>query len=254
MRRSLMFLLFAWASAHSSSNPYAPRADLTNVTSMGLNPMAVELAKATVPDAEAVGVPAYPGSRIVHINHFLQVRARKLQEIDVVILYTTDTLDKVIAYYQAANPNWAWEKLGDGQPYPVRGAATENLPESMNHLMSGPYVALTEFDGEAYPLTDDIGLFLEIAPGSQTGIKIEYPGKIHSLIDVDEYIIDQALQQCIPQKALQEAQEAWDRTHPAMRELTQAHYMSSICNRTAQSCRRLPYEVECQGFLRQYAG
>jgi hypothetical protein len=254
MRRSLMFLLLAWASVHASSNPYAPRADVTNVTSMGANPMAMELAKATVPDAKTVGVPAYAGSEIVRINQILQVRDRKLQEVNVVILYTKDTLDKVIAYYRAANPDWAWNKLGESQPYPVRGAATENLPESTTHVMSGPFVALTGIDGAAYPRADDTGLFLEMAPGSRTGIKIEYPGTIHSLIDVDEGVINQAMLQCIPHEALQEAQEAWDRTEPAMRELTQAHYMNNICNRTAQTCTRLPYEVECQEFLRRYAG
>jgi len=93
--------------------------------------------------------------------------------------------------------------------------------------------------------------FLRPTPGSRTGIKIEYPGAAYDLIDADDSIIEQTLQRCIPHKELRAAQAAWDSTHPAMRELTYAHYLNDHCHVSAASCKRDPHELECQEFLRQ---
>jgi hypothetical protein len=254
--RPLAFALLLLAHVLAAAQSYAPLADISKVDKSGANVMAMRLIDATAPDAGAVGVAAYPGASIVYMNEFGQIREGRYQEIKIVTLYTADSLDIVTAHYKKSNPDWTWMETSGGQLYPALGALQENLPGSSVNLMSGPRVSLTDVDRESHPLAMEIKQLMEMAPGSRTGIKIEYPGKNFEIVTVDESVIDNGMQRCIAQETAR-MQETVGPTFPAsmpknQRVETIARFAEQQCAMLRQSCENEPQKVFCQRLLRMY--
>jgi len=256
MIRTLMIALLALGNAAAMAETYAPLADITNVRKMSVNAMAMRLVDATAPAADAVGVAAYPGAQIVYVNNFAQIRAGRYQEINIVTLYTLDSLDIVTAHYKTSKPDWTWREMGSGPMYPTQGAMQENLPGNSKTLMSGPRVSLTDVDRESHPLAAEIKQFMEMAPGSRTGIKIEYPGENFAITSVDESVIDNGMQRCIHRETIRMNEEitpTFPASMPAEQQAaTIARFAQQQCAVLRQSCENEPDKVVCQRLLRLY--
>jgi len=256
MMRPLTFALLVLAHAAAVAESYAPLADISKISKTGANVMAMRLVDATAPDANAVGVAAYPGARIVYMNEFAQIRAGRYQEIKIVTLYTADSLDIVTAHYKKSNPDWTWMETSGGQLYPALGALRENLPGNSADLMSGPRVSLTDVDRESHPLAGEIKQLMVMAPGSRTGIKIEYPGEDFEIMTVDESVIDNGMQRCIARETVR-MQETVGPTFPdnmpeKQRAEAIARFAEQQCAMLRQSCEDEPDKVFCQRLLRIY--
>lgn len=254
--RPLAFALLVLLHAVAIAESYAPLADISKIDKSGANVMAMRLVDATAPDADAVGVAAYPGARIVYISEFAQIRTGRYQEIKIVTLYTADSLDVVTAHYKKSNPGWTWMETSGGQLYPALGALRENLPGNSTELMSGPRVSLTDVDREAHPLALEIKQLMEMAPGSRTGIKIEYPGRDFEITIVDESAIDNGMQRCIAQETAR-IQETVGPTFPEnmpqeQRAETVVRFAEQQCAMLRQSCENEPEKMFCQRLLRIY--
>jgi hypothetical protein len=254
--RTLAFVLLLLTHAFAVAQSYAPLADISKIDKTGVNVMAMRLVDASAPDAGAVGVAAYPGAKIVYMSEFAQIREGRYQEVKIVTLYTSDSIDIVTAHYKKSNPNWTWMETSGGQLYPALGAAKENLPGSSANLMSGPRVSITDVDRESHPLAMEIKAFMEFAPGSRTGIKIEYPGNNFEIVAVDESVIDNGMQRCVAQETAR-LQETVGPTFPAsmpkkQRAETIARFAVQQCAMLRQSCENEPEKSFCQRLLRLY--
>ncbi len=256
MTRPLVFAILVLLPAVAIADFYAPLADVSNIDKTGANIMAMRLVDATAPDADAVGIAAYPGARIVYISEFAQIRTGRYQEIKIVTLYTADSLDVVTAHYKNSKPDWIWMETSGGQLYPALGALRENLPGSSTNLMSGPRVSLTDVDRESHPLAMEIKQLMEMAPGSRTGIKIEYPGMDFEIMAVDESVIDNGMQRCIAQETARMQEAVRPRIPASMpknqRAETNTRFAEQQCAMLRQSCENEPHKVFCQRLLHIY--
>jgi hypothetical protein len=98
------------ASGFAIAAPYASKVKITSGTSP-IGQVFIKAAK--VPDASAVGIPAYPGGVI------LQTRQKGAMKTDAgkaylpyIKLLTPDSVDKVVAWYKAKLPRYFYQKKG----------------------------------------------------------------------------------------------------------------------------------------------
>jgi len=98
------------ASGLAIATPYASKLKITSATS----PIGQAFIKAAkVPSASAVGIPAYPGGVI------LQTRQKGAMKTDAgkaylpyIKLLTSDSVDKVVAWYKSKLPKYFYQKKG----------------------------------------------------------------------------------------------------------------------------------------------
>jgi len=241
------------------ADAYAPLANVDRAKKMSHNPMAMQLSQATAPDAGTVGIAAYPGAEIVLINEFAHIREGRYQEIKLLRLYSGDSIDTVMARLKADNPDWVWRDAEHmrSQMYPVQGASSKSdLPGNSGQLVSGPRVSLADIDRENHPLAAEIKQFSEMAPGSRTEIRIEYPGATVDLIRVDESVIDNGTRRCIEQES-KRFQKTMGSQFPVnmptdQRQQILAQQAGQHCSILQQACSANPNKVACQRLLRLY--
>lgn len=110
----------------------APTDELANAE-FQLGAMVVRAAR--VPGKNAVGVPAYPGARVVQTTEQStgSINGVSFEGLPMVILLSEDTPEKIVAFYRAALPDWQYENLfftdwfwsGGGEFHPLEISGME---------------------------------------------------------------------------------------------------------------------------------
>lgn len=145
----------------SAAQAYAPKAELpagSDANSM----VALMLLDANVPSREAVGVPAYPGARLVQVMEMPNPVTREVQ--GSVRLISSDTAETVSAWYTDNLLGWSRQ---EAEAYGITGFGEGGREfNPMNPQTWGvlPSVAISEDD-----------TYGEIWPDVNTVIEINYP-------------------------------------------------------------------------------
>ena len=242
----------------ASAAPFAPLADYAAVD-MHRNPVAQWLAKATPPEAAEVGVAPSPGARIVYVGGNARVVGDQYQDIRVIRLYTVDPMNQVADYYKAHEAGWVWnDRSGSmGMGYPGQGSsAQQDLLGSRKALLSGPRILLSDIDRADHPLRAEIELMLQMAPGSRTEIKIEYPGETYDNLPVTPGMIAAATQRCVADETARLVETAASKFPSSMPQEQRARVLamqaSNTCKGIERDCTKGPNQVRCQQKLRRY--
>ena len=159
---SRMNLFGGVSGGPESSNPYAPKVEPVPGSEGSLGAMI--LANTVVPDAAAVGIPAYPGARVLQAQNKPVIEGGTNH---IVVLLTADPEDKVLGFYRRELRGWKEDKLMGMTPVFHQGA---ELPD--------PFTA----EGQSVPnvAVETIieSMQFEVMPQAKTKVTIGYQPKM----------------------------------------------------------------------------
>jgi len=102
--------IFLFLSGVATAEPYADKIEITSKTSP-MNQMVIKASK--VPDRSAVGIPCYPGAKILQTKDVSEVEmnGQKYKTLAYIKLLSTDPVDKIAAWYKEQLKGYTYEDL-----------------------------------------------------------------------------------------------------------------------------------------------
>ena len=153
--------LFVWHVASVAvAEPFAPRPSIP--ADIGDAYLAQSARDSIIPEADRVGIPAYPNAVIIR-TFAINERPPKYEGLPIIELITTDDYDTVIAYYQKALPGWTEAELLSAYYFAQFGNINFFKPEE-------PHVGIHKL--ENYYREGDKTVLRKLLPGAQTLIKV----------------------------------------------------------------------------------
>jgi hypothetical protein len=183
-------LLISFPNAQAA--PFAPVASQPNDPKRALR--SINLAEKIVPDASLVPAPAYSGASIFSIVEIPSTSKTEYQEILVISLATTDSIDAVMSFYKGPLSSWNQSTPSTGNGLFLEGGNQKWW--GGNNALEGSRVEVVNISTPQKAMkAGTTGMNISDSfPSMKTFIKVTYEKNSSPLIAVD---IEQVVANCI---------------------------------------------------------
>lgn len=157
-----LFLFLTSVSTSVAAEPFAPRPQIPADAADSYQAQSAH--DSIIPDAAAVGIPAYPGAVIIR-TFAVNERPPKYEGLPIIELISADDYETVIAFYKKQLATWKDAELLSAYYFAQHGNINFFKPEE-------PHVGIHKM--ENYYRSGDKELLRKLLPGAQTLIKVFY--------------------------------------------------------------------------------